>query len=469
MKFLLYTKAIFTRVLFSAHGFVAVWRVTSVKQDPIYWYLSAAIFVLVLESIFTLTLKKNQEWTWFCPSVFFYLGSVVPSIWLLEFDKLDRRRAFLALATGLANETSLSFNPINATAKDFGNSLTDIEELGSIQTFGIQLKIPVQLSAETWATVIEQLLMLILIVGRWFLPKGALTREQLSQLLLVYIGTAADIIEFFDAFKDEKIATNDVLVYLILSIWTWSLLQFWENPENVTRTRTVKKICCSLDVWSVLINIILQDAPFLVFRLLLIFYYNLVTYMNIFFTAKNTLVIVLQFYRLIVVQTEKRKQLRQEKLENLRKGRHRSRHHNHGRKQEKDSDRRHRPSAKHDSGRKSSPSRYSSRSVDDISVNSESSGKRERGRPRSPSPSPSPKKHRAKLIRESERERITSRSPPRDRRESRLRSSNSASQSSIHKAQSTMTNREDLGMGFPQLVLAEAVRRSRIKLEDVEV
>ena len=63
------------------------------------------------------------------------------------------------------------------------------------------VKIPLALSAERWATVIQQLLMLILIIGRWLLPKGDLTRDQLSQLLLVYIGTAADIIEFFDSFK----------------------------------------------------------------------------------------------------------------------------------------------------------------------------------------------------------------------------------------------------------------------------
>jgi hypothetical protein len=30
-------------------------------------------------------------------------------------------------------------------------------------------------------------------------------RDQLSQLLLVYIGTAADIIEFFDSFKVKTI------------------------------------------------------------------------------------------------------------------------------------------------------------------------------------------------------------------------------------------------------------------------
>ena len=54
---------------------------------------------------------------------------------------------------------------------------------------------------DTLVVLIEQFLMLILIIGRWMLPKGDLTRDQLSQLLLVYIGTAADIIEFFDSFK----------------------------------------------------------------------------------------------------------------------------------------------------------------------------------------------------------------------------------------------------------------------------
>ena len=49
----------------------------------------------------------------------------------------------------------------------------------------------------TLVMVIEQLLMLLLIVGRWMLPKGELTRGARAQLLLCYIG----IIEFFDSFK----------------------------------------------------------------------------------------------------------------------------------------------------------------------------------------------------------------------------------------------------------------------------
>ena len=64
-----------------------------------------------------------------------------------------------------------------------------------------------RITADDWEMIIEQVLMLILIIGRWMLPKGGLTRDQLSQLLLVYIGTAADIIEFFDSFKVIKFAS----------------------------------------------------------------------------------------------------------------------------------------------------------------------------------------------------------------------------------------------------------------------
>ncbi|CAH0557189.1 unnamed protein product [Brassicogethes aeneus] len=159
--------------------------------------------------------------------------------------------------------------------------------------------------------------MLILIIGRWMLPKGDLTRDQLSQLLLVYIGTAADIIEFFDSFKDDKIASEPILVLLTLAIWSWSLMQFTvvltatkSRKSRLTTTGNVIKgsgSCCSIDVWGIALNITLQDAPFLVFRLLLITHFQIISYMNVFFTCKNTLVILLQMYRLYVVYSEHHK------------------------------------------------------------------------------------------------------------------------------------------------------------------
>ncbi|CAG5026058.1 unnamed protein product, partial [Parnassius apollo] len=219
----------------------------------------------------------------FCPSVFIYLGLVVPAIWLIELHKVDLR---------LQKKANLTYIE------------TDIPLPGANK-----------LQTDTWVTLIEQFLMLTLIVGRWLLPKGDLTRDQLSQLLLVYIGTAADIIEFFDSFKEPKVATEKVLVLLTLAIWSWSLMQFTvvltatksrktRGTANRSDMNASRACCCSIEVCAIIMNIALQDAPFLAFRLLIIGHYKIINYMNIFFTCKNTLVILLQIYRLYVLHLE---------------------------------------------------------------------------------------------------------------------------------------------------------------------
>ncbi|XP_071527793.1 transmembrane protein 26-like [Panulirus ornatus] len=365
MGCLIILKAILTRMIFGCHGFLAIWQVVVTTEEPRYWYLTVSLLVLMLEALFTLVIRQNQDWKWFCPSVFFYLTSVVPAIWLLELDKFYKRMSTRHINT--TNTTSrqaaldmiATFPDAQQTSTLPGAHQSILNLTASLAELGLGL--PGGVTEATWVAVLEQFLMLALILGRWLLPLGDLTREQLSQLLLVYIGTAADIIEFFDSFKDEKIADKEVLVLLVLAIWSWSLLQFTviiTSPQYMQRSITVQKrqengphdpavscadsrsgdvdqcccVCCSddrndsccscitgqksspcgscrapcedcdLTVFGVLLDIILQDAPFLVFRLLLILHYRLVSYMNIFFTAKNTLVICLQFYRLVVVQ-----------------------------------------------------------------------------------------------------------------------------------------------------------------------
>ncbi|XP_055852850.1 transmembrane protein 26 [Episyrphus balteatus] len=291
-------KAILTRLIFSAHSLIAIWQVTENKGHIIYWSLCGPLALLLLEGIFTLAIKKNQEWRWFCPSVFLYLGSIVPAIWLLELDKVDRRNAG---KNNVPTNHSLDSSPLGTIDDILGNTGIDMPSI----------------NVDTWTTLIEQFLMLILIVGRWLLPKGDLTRDQLSQLLLVYIGTAADIIEFFDSYKDDSIAKIPLLVYLTLGIWSWSLLQFTivlsatrarrsrgGGPRDNENHDCCNNCCCGIDIWGIVLNVILQDAPFLTFRLLIIFQYKIINYMNVFFTCKNSLVIVLQLYRLYVVNSE---------------------------------------------------------------------------------------------------------------------------------------------------------------------
>ncbi|XP_017472200.1 PREDICTED: transmembrane protein 26 [Rhagoletis zephyria] len=296
-------KAILTRMFFGAHSILAIWQVTVNTRNYIYWSLCAPLVLLLLEGIFTLMIKKTQEWRWFCPSVFLYLSSIVPAIWLLELDQVARK----------LNNTNGNNNSSNE------NILQEVAENLDLPAFNIE--------PDTWITLIEQFLMLILIVGRWMLPKGDLTRDQLSQLLLVYIGTAADIMEFFESYKDVNIIKIPLLVFLTLGIWSWSLMQF-TIVLSATRARRPRGgglnrsdettdccdgCCCGIDIWAIVLNVILQDAPFLTLRMLIIFQYKILNYMSVFFTCKNTLVIVLQLYRLYVVNAEFWKNRREQK------------------------------------------------------------------------------------------------------------------------------------------------------------
>lgn len=57
-------KAIITRIMFGTHGFIAIWQVTQYKKNHYYWALSTPIGLLFFEGIFTLAIKKSQEWKW---------------------------------------------------------------------------------------------------------------------------------------------------------------------------------------------------------------------------------------------------------------------------------------------------------------------------------------------------------------------------------------------------------------------
>ena len=119
---------------------------------------------------------------------------------------------------------------------------------------------------------------------------------------------------------------NRLLCYIVLGIWTLSLLQFTLVLTASKARRDQAGIpssandfkgpipCCNPELYGILTSIMLQDLPFLCVRLMLIFKYHVVSYTNFFFTSKNSLVIILLIYRLIVVHTVAKKQSKEERL-----------------------------------------------------------------------------------------------------------------------------------------------------------
>ncbi|XP_070530684.1 transmembrane protein 26-like [Cardiocondyla obscurior] len=329
-----FIKATITRLLFVLHAFTLILFIYFAEElefegsgnewlQWFRWYLSCPILLLFFEGIVTCCLKKNHEWKWFCPSIFLYLSSVVPAIWLIEWQKISIYQSE-CLKSYKVTENSLEqlsdkFELFNGTTN---NSVTtsedsfiydyDFDYLDNLRFYCSIIEAVVKV-----ATFLELLLMLILIIGRWLLPKGYLTRDQLSQLLLSYIGITADITEMFHSLQAYKTMKYLKLVNWTLGIWTLSLVQFVIvlpttnskksrlSIDSVSQENVQTEVnCCNIDVCRIILSIILQDGPFFIFRMVLICYYRIITHTNIFFTCKNILVLIIQFDRLYVIFTK---------------------------------------------------------------------------------------------------------------------------------------------------------------------
>ncbi|XP_071792564.1 transmembrane protein 26-like isoform X1 [Asterias amurensis] len=270
------------RFSFFIHGIFTVKQVSDVKSNPLYWLLIIPVGGLLFEFILTLIFTDDGESKWFRSSVFLYLSSVVPGIWILNFDIYEKRIAF---------RDSMGWEDCSMDTAYNESSL-------SADVAGIAPQ-----SHESLIPAPEQWLMFLLLLGRWLLPKGALTRDQLSQILLMYIGMAVDILEFsFETLKEEKVICNLVVIILIMGIWSLTLLQFglvhtsMSAPDLRAAETSGGKFCkgclgcCENDIWA-WFTIVMQDGPCLGMRLYLLIEIKITNQMMLLFTIKNILVI----------------------------------------------------------------------------------------------------------------------------------------------------------------------------------
>jgi hypothetical protein len=182
-----------------------------------------------------------------------------------------------------------------------------------------------KLTIDEWVVVVEVTFLMIIIVGRWFLPKGKISRSALSQLLLVYLSLASDMIDLLSIFQEDKVIRNHEMVYSTLAVFSWSTLQFSlslvasrgrtfriesdNQPLNIhintkqqrrppKRIKTSCEQLTSSELPSIFITILMQDLPFLVIRFIAVMHFQVQSYTTIFFTCKNLIILLLQFYRL---------------------------------------------------------------------------------------------------------------------------------------------------------------------------
>ncbi|KAL0964509.1 hypothetical protein UPYG_G00324840 [Umbra pygmaea] len=302
--------AIITRLFFILISLIGVWRVKIVKDDDIYWFMTFLFLPLVVEMVITLQRRKGQDYKWFSPAIFLFLISIIPSIWILELHHQQTKSSDpqCKKLDSLENLRSLISN--------------ETVENRTIQTY---LKVLDQalstVCPNDWILSLHQVLLILLIIGKWLLPRGGgVTRDELSQLLLIFVGTAADILEFTSETLSDVNENSPQLVYVILAVWTWSMLQFPlhlavvnSKTESMSSDSLLTKH--STDIWSIVESLFIQDGPFLLVRLTVMTYFGVFHQMLVFFAIKNFLVVILNFYRLFVICQDYRRPFTREEAE----------------------------------------------------------------------------------------------------------------------------------------------------------
>ncbi|XP_076459154.1 transmembrane protein 26-like [Babylonia areolata] len=282
--------AVAVRALLLLHALLCVWLVVSLTHEPALWGLAVLGLLLVVDAVYIVVRRGGRESKWFCPCILAYLVAALPPVWLIELNRFGRFQEALQNSGNLTSLTSVT-----------------------------GLTVPIKLEPEVWVSVMEQTLLFVIIVARWLLPRGDISRHELSQLLFVFVGIASDNVSLFELFDENEVRTDPVLTYVIMGVWTFSFVQFLfvltatKSPQQVAvihdnggeRRPKVKvgliEVLFTTESWSLLFSVMTQDGPYGAVRIYTVVKHNLITYSIIFFICKNLFVICLILYRLFVV------------------------------------------------------------------------------------------------------------------------------------------------------------------------
>ena len=181
-----YCRGFFTRFIFLIHGSLSLYILYVNKNfENVHFLLALPLALLFAESVTTLCLRNGKEAGCVWPCGFIYISTIVPIIWMLDLGAMEQRQP-----------AHLNSTMVVELARFIGSNDTSTVR---------KLLLPDALKiADVSSRRFCQIGVLFgLILGRWITPRGRLSRAQLSAMLLGYVATAADILEFLES-HDES-------------------------------------------------------------------------------------------------------------------------------------------------------------------------------------------------------------------------------------------------------------------------
>lgn len=227
--------SITSRAIFISHGIYTIFVLIKYENEQTgkynYSYIAIGLplIFLVLEMMLATFTGSMRQFKYFWPSGFLYICALLPIVFLVESSMVNFRVHCRKLADS------------NTTLTKYGNR--ECPEIGSQVEYDNMIGTSGDYSETMLKTLCELGMFVCIIVTRWFMPRGSMTREQLSTLLLTYIGNSADIIELFETFGQDQVAVSIEITYIVLFMYALGCLQFalitinYDTPgENATET-----------------------------------------------------------------------------------------------------------------------------------------------------------------------------------------------------------------------------------------
>ncbi|KAL4239721.1 hypothetical protein ACF0H5_000524 [Mactra antiquata] len=312
--------AIFVRLLLIAHNVMTVWRVTEAYDNNMYWLMVLSNFFLIFEGQIVVVKRHGMDYSWWCPCFLFYLAATIPGIWLLQINQYDRfvesqklpptSAPLLMTSNMMSSVVTNTILCTNMTSNNMTSSTPSTTTTTTVESAGAEAVIGT-LDNDVWVIIIEESLVYLLVLSRWLLPRGNVSRDFLSDLLLEFLAIASDIMELLAVFDEDRVRGNLGLTYAVLAVWSASFIQFVPILMQKRRFRRVRnmpikgvaRVCGEhfVEIVVTCLSIFLQDLPFLVVRLYIMIAIQLVTYSLIFFVLKNIVTLMLLFYRLTIL------------------------------------------------------------------------------------------------------------------------------------------------------------------------
>ncbi|ESO00537.1 hypothetical protein HELRODRAFT_192515 [Helobdella robusta] len=277
------TRAAMVRICLLVHMLFSIWAASCVVGKNEVWVLAIFAGVLLAEGIYNAVKRRGREPKWFSFCIFIFLLAVVPAIWMLNLDMVE------CLVTQNSNKTSC-------------NGLREHSYICSmVSVKGIFDRKPM-------VYTLEEIMLLMLIIGRWLLPRSSVSLDQHSQLLFFHFGLSFDMLDLFILFEEQAVLNKPKMKYVILVLWTFSLFQFTlvktlldPNSDNDHPITRALNRCYMSEIWTVSSTVLMHDGPYLILRLYCIIGLQILSYNLLFFTVKNALIILLECYRISVL------------------------------------------------------------------------------------------------------------------------------------------------------------------------